>query len=237
MAALTIKHITTYRYKQPVGFGEHRMMLRPRDGHDQAVIDATIVITPTPTSIRRTQDAFGNHVDVAHFADRAKKLRFESTVHLDHSHADFRDLDIEECARTYPFVYSAEELPDLVHLIERKSFDPDCQVARWARSFLRTGQAARCGRAGRLTCCTAQPATGFCRHFGARPALFIAPVVDTDAEAARALRGARPGAFRAFEKAYHRSSFAQWPGAGQRRPRWRTRTTGWGTTAPALFGI
>jgi transglutaminase-like putative cysteine protease len=137
MPALTIKHITTYRYKQPVGFGEHRMMLRPRDGYDQAVIDAKIVITPTPTSIRRTQDAFGNHVDVAHFADRAKKLRFESTVHLDHSHADFRDLDIEECARTYPFVYSAEELPDLVHLIERKSFDPDCQVARWARSFLR----------------------------------------------------------------------------------------------------
>jgi Bacterial transglutaminase-like N-terminal region len=35
MPALTIKHITTYRYKQPVGFGEHRMMLRPRDGHDQ----------------------------------------------------------------------------------------------------------------------------------------------------------------------------------------------------------
>jgi transglutaminase-like putative cysteine protease len=135
--ALTIKHVTTYRYKQPVAFGEHRMMLRPRDGHDQAVIDAKIVITPTPTSIRRTQDAFGNHVDVAHFADRAKKLRFESTVRLDHSHADFRGLDIEECARTYPFVYSAEELPDLVHLIERKSFDPDCQVARWARSFLR----------------------------------------------------------------------------------------------------
>jgi hypothetical protein len=35
MPALTIKHITTYRYKQPVRFGEHRMMLRPRDGHDQ----------------------------------------------------------------------------------------------------------------------------------------------------------------------------------------------------------
>jgi transglutaminase-like putative cysteine protease len=135
--ALTIKHVTTYRYKQPVAFGEHRMMLRPCDGHDQAVIDAKIVITPTPTSIRRTRDAFGNHVDVAHFADRAEKLRFESTVRLDHSHADFRGLDIEECARTYPFVYSAEELPDLVHLIERKSFDPECQVARWARSFLR----------------------------------------------------------------------------------------------------
>jgi hypothetical protein len=32
---LSVRHITTYRYKQPVGFGEHRMMLCPRDDHDQ----------------------------------------------------------------------------------------------------------------------------------------------------------------------------------------------------------
>jgi transglutaminase-like putative cysteine protease len=137
MPALTIKHITTYQYRQPVAFGEHRMMLRPRDGHDQSLIDAKIVITPTPISIRRTQDAFGNHVDIAHFAGRAKELRFESTIRLDHSHADLHDLDIEESARTFPFVYGAEEMPDLAHLIERKSFDPNCQVERWARTFLR----------------------------------------------------------------------------------------------------
>jgi hypothetical protein len=40
MPTLTIKHITTYQYRQPVSFGEHRMMLRPRDGHDQSVINA-----------------------------------------------------------------------------------------------------------------------------------------------------------------------------------------------------
>ena len=31
MPTLTIRHVTTYRYRQPVAFGEHRMMLRPRD--------------------------------------------------------------------------------------------------------------------------------------------------------------------------------------------------------------
>jgi transglutaminase-like putative cysteine protease len=137
MPALTIKHITTYQYRQPVAFGEHRMMLRPRDGHDQSLIDAKLVITPTPVSIRRTQDAFGNHLDIARFADLATELRFESTIRLDHSHADIHDHDIEESARTYPFSYGAEEMPDLMHLIERKSFDPDCQVERWARTFLR----------------------------------------------------------------------------------------------------
>ena len=38
MPTLTIRHVTTYRYRRPVAFGEHRMMLRPRDPHDQRVI-------------------------------------------------------------------------------------------------------------------------------------------------------------------------------------------------------
>jgi Bacterial transglutaminase-like N-terminal region len=29
MPTLTIRHVTTYRYRRPVAFGEHRMMLRP----------------------------------------------------------------------------------------------------------------------------------------------------------------------------------------------------------------
>jgi transglutaminase-like putative cysteine protease len=135
MPALTIKHTTTYQYRRPVAFGEHRMMLRPRDSDDQSLIEAKLVITPTPISIRRAQDAFGNHLDIVSFADRAQELRFESTIRLDHSHADIDDDDIEESARNYPFVYGEEELPDLIHLIERKSFDPDCQVERWARTF------------------------------------------------------------------------------------------------------
>jgi Bacterial transglutaminase-like N-terminal region len=28
MTILTVRHITTYQYKQPVSFGEHRMMLQ-----------------------------------------------------------------------------------------------------------------------------------------------------------------------------------------------------------------
>jgi hypothetical protein len=45
MPSLTIRHLTTYRYQQPVGFGEHRMMLRPRDSRDQRVIEASLEIS------------------------------------------------------------------------------------------------------------------------------------------------------------------------------------------------
>jgi transglutaminase-like putative cysteine protease len=137
MPTLTITHITTYQYRQPVAFGEHWMMLRPRDSHDQSLIDAKLVITPTPTNMRRKRDAFDNHVDIARFAGRAQELRFDSTIRLDHSHTDIHDLDIEEFARASPFLYGAEEMPDLVRFVERQSVDPDCHVERWTRTFLR----------------------------------------------------------------------------------------------------
>jgi transglutaminase-like putative cysteine protease len=137
MPTLTIRHITTYRYRQPVAFGEHRMMLRPLESHDQRVIAAKLVITPTPANIRRTHDAFGNQVDIARFARRANELRFDSTISLDQSYIQIDDLDIEQYARAYPFAYGAEEIPDLVPFVERQSVDPDCHLGRWTRTFLR----------------------------------------------------------------------------------------------------
>jgi transglutaminase-like putative cysteine protease len=128
--SLTIRHVTTYRYRQPVTFGEHRMMLRPRDSHDQRVIEARLEISQEPMSLRFVQDAFGNHVVIARFSGRSKKLCFESTVHLEHSPVDGADLKIEDTSRTFPVDYSAEEMPDLAHCIERHQPDPGDEVGR-----------------------------------------------------------------------------------------------------------
>src|SRR6266852_3230919 len=49
MTILTVRHITTYQYKQPVSFGEHRMMLRPRENHDQRLLESNLEITPRST--------------------------------------------------------------------------------------------------------------------------------------------------------------------------------------------
>jgi hypothetical protein len=56
---LTIKHVTTYHYMRPVAFGEHRMMLRPRDDDDQKVLESELEITPAPSHLSWTQDVFG----------------------------------------------------------------------------------------------------------------------------------------------------------------------------------
>src|SRR6266851_2456723 len=139
MTILTVRHITTYHYKRPVSFGEHRMMLRPRESHDQRVLEARLEITPKPANLRWVRDVFGNHVAIARFAGRAEALRFDSMVRLDHSPADIVDMDIEDFARAYPFIYDAGDLPDLVLFIERQSLDPDHQLDRWVRGFLRKG--------------------------------------------------------------------------------------------------
>jgi transglutaminase-like putative cysteine protease len=78
MSILTIRHVTTYHYKQPAAFGDHRMMLRPRDDEDQQVLESRLEITPGPSHLIWTQDIFGNHVAIARFADRASELRFKS---------------------------------------------------------------------------------------------------------------------------------------------------------------
>src|SRR6266852_5175965 len=131
MTILTVRHITTYQYRQPVSFGEHRMMLRPRESHDQRLLASKLEIAPEPADLRWIQDVFGNHLAIAHFAGRAEALRFDSTIRLDHSPADIVDMDIEDSARAYPFVYDAADLPDLAHFIERQSFDPHRQLDHW----------------------------------------------------------------------------------------------------------
>lgn len=136
MPILTIRHVTTYRYRQPVAFGEHRMMLRPREGHDQRLLDTSLVIVPEPARIQWAHDVFGNSVAVAQFRGWSSDLRFESVSRLDRSTQSALDFDVASYAETYPFTYSMEEMPDLARSIERHYADPDRSVEKWAARFV-----------------------------------------------------------------------------------------------------
>ena len=140
MPILTVRHVTTYRYKQPVAFGEHRMMLRPRDSYDQRLIEARLTIQPEPAELRWLHDAFGNCVAVATFDIRAAELRFETEIKLEHTPSRLPDLLIEPRAIAFPFSYDEEELPDLLPYITRRYPDPENEVRRWVRRFLREGR-------------------------------------------------------------------------------------------------
>lgn len=136
MPILTVRHVTTYRYRQPVAFGEHRMMLRPREGHDQRLLDTSLVILPAPARLRWAHDVFGNSVAFARFRGRSSDLRFESVSRLERSAHNELELDVEDYAATYPFAYSMDEMPDLARSIERHYADPERLVERWATRFV-----------------------------------------------------------------------------------------------------
>ena len=84
MTILTVRHVTTYRYRRPVALGEHRMMFRPRDSYDQRLVDSRLRITPEPAHLHWIHDPFGNCVALARFKTRTSELRFESTIRVDH---------------------------------------------------------------------------------------------------------------------------------------------------------
>src|SRR5437660_11301576 len=88
MPVLTIHHKTIYRYAHPVAFGEHRIMLRPRDGHDLRVLSGSLRIVPEPMSLRWIRDVFGNSVAIATFDERAETLSFHDTATVQHYRAE-----------------------------------------------------------------------------------------------------------------------------------------------------
>jgi transglutaminase-like putative cysteine protease len=134
MSLLTVQHSTVYRYREPVGLGEHRMMFRPRASHDLRLIRTNLLISPPPAQLRWLHDPFDNSVAVATFEDTTSELRFESTVTLEHFENSMPDYPLEEHARTYPFRYSDEDLPNLSMALAHRY--PGESVSAWALQFL-----------------------------------------------------------------------------------------------------
>ncbi|CAN5382770.1 transglutaminase family protein [soil metagenome] len=165
MPFVNLTHITTYRYSQPASFGEHRLMVRPNESFDQHLLGATLVIAPEPSEIRWLHDVFGNSVAIATFQKRAKELRIESRARVLHSPIEPEDVHIEDYARSYPFTYSSEEMPDLLRSIERQHLDPQRRVDDFARRFVRkNGETPTLGLLTDITAAIRREFTYVSRH-------------------------------------------------------------------------
>jgi transglutaminase-like putative cysteine protease len=138
MTVLTVSHKTVYRYAQPVRFGDHRMMLRPRDSHDLRLLDTALSISPSGT-VRWLHDMFGNSIAIASFHEPAAELAVHSTFHAEHFPLAERSFatELEPFAQSYPFSYSVEDIPDLSRAMERHYPDPTHAVDDWTRRILR----------------------------------------------------------------------------------------------------
>jgi len=145
-AILNVRHLTTYRYARPVEFGDHRMMMRPRDGHDQRLLSSELDIDPEPRRLRWLYDTFDNCVAIASFSGAWTSLRVENRFTVERIVDESPGGEIDSRAEFYPFFYAPEELPDIARTIERLYSDPAGDLDRWARRFLSPGGSTQTSR-------------------------------------------------------------------------------------------
>lgn len=79
MFRLQIRHRTAYRYAQPVAFGRHRVVLRPREGHDLRIVSTHLMIEPAHR-ITWARDVHGNSLALVDFYEPSDQLEIVNEV-------------------------------------------------------------------------------------------------------------------------------------------------------------
>ena len=132
-----ITHTTVYRYSEPVTFGEHRVMFRPRDSHDLRVLATDLECSP-PCDVRMIQDTHSNSVALVTPLEPAAELKIVCTFGIEHAHSLNLELPLAPSAEIFPFAYSVEERFDLEPYMRPHHDDPEGVLTHWARQFMRT---------------------------------------------------------------------------------------------------
>ena len=132
-----IVHTTTYNYRQPVTFGEHRVMFRPRESHDLRVLATDLQVVPD-SQIRMIQDPHSNSVALVQPNVPSDTLEIVCSFTIEHAHTNNEELPISPSAEWFPFSYSVQERFDLEQYMRPHYDDPNGELTAWARQFLRT---------------------------------------------------------------------------------------------------
>ena len=136
LITLRIHHRTIYRYSQPVSFGPHRLMLRPRESRDLRLISSKVTVAPAAL-VTWAQDVFGNAVAIANFQTMTDNLSIDAVAELELGAVAWPVFDIAAAAIFFPFQYSDDEWTDLGALTIQQYPDPAGRLRDWARAFVR----------------------------------------------------------------------------------------------------
>jgi transglutaminase-like putative cysteine protease len=145
MTVFSVHHTTTYRYNRPVRPGQHQLLFRPRDSFDQRLLDCRLKVNPAPAQVRWIHDVFGNCVTLVDFDVSSDVLQFETVIRLEHMPENAPDFRIEDYARSHPFSYADEELPDLAPYLYRHH-GSDTVVEDWLATLGFQGTAQPTGQ-------------------------------------------------------------------------------------------
>lgn len=136
---IRIQHRTTYNYSEPVSFGQHKIMIRPREGHDVHIESSVLEISPAHT-IRWMRDVNGNSLAKIDFTETASQLSFYSELVLHQYDSNPLDFLMDESAVTYPFVYDADSLPELTAFMTIIYPKDSARLREWLTQFWKPGE-------------------------------------------------------------------------------------------------
>ena len=132
---LCIRHKTTYRYRQPVNLGPHRLMMRPRESRDLRLLSNTITLSPDAT-VTWAYDVAGNAVATATFGALTDRLVVESVSRVELSAEAYPIFAIAAGAIAFPFQYTDDEWTDLGALTIPQYPEGEPSLRAWAQGFV-----------------------------------------------------------------------------------------------------
>ena len=135
MPTLSIHHRTTYRYKQPLTFGPHRLLLRPRESRDLRLLTHELEISPAAT-VTWAHDVFGNSIATAVIGEASDTLTVDSFAELTLYAEEWPVFDISASAASYPFLLSDDDMTDLGALRLQSYLDSEGKLRTWAEGFV-----------------------------------------------------------------------------------------------------
>jgi len=139
MKRMRILHSTEYLYRQPVKFGPHRALMRPREGHDLHISGARVSIKPR-ASMRWLRDTYDNSIAIVTFHEQADRLSISSEVDVELHYEDPVEWPIAPFAQSFPFQYPPEEHIDLI-AYRLPSYPYDGSILmNWLRKLYEPGQ-------------------------------------------------------------------------------------------------
>jgi len=131
-----LEHVTTYRYSQPVSFGEHRAIFLPRGSHGGRLLSYDLD-TNIPADVRWLMDTLSNNVAILKFEQPAKELVVTYRVQGEHfGYRAISNFPLEARAKELPVQYTPDEWTDLAAFIRPHAEDPDGSVATWTKAFV-----------------------------------------------------------------------------------------------------
>jgi len=130
MTTFQIRHRTRYTYDAPVTFGPHRLMIRPRDGHDMRILESSLVLRPD-ADVRWAFDTFGNSVALVTFEDLADELLIDSELTVRRYGHDEPLSRIARHAGAFPVVYDSDDRTDLAPFLVSQYPEDQPAIERW----------------------------------------------------------------------------------------------------------